>query len=208
MLIIGSGSFLADLLTSLSLDFSNEELAIYNDMNIPYPEYLQNDFRILKDETEVKDYFKNTDNRFVIAVGNNVAREQISNKYESLGGENITFISKLAVIGKYAKISSKGVIIMHYTCISNEAEIGEGTIVYLQCGLGHFSTIGKYCFLSSSIVMSNTNIGNYCNLGIGVKFVPGNSLGDNCKVGTGSVITKSFEDNAVIAGNPAKILKS
>jgi len=207
MLIIGSGSFLADLLCSLSLEFKDEELAVYNDLNISYPDYIQNDFRILKDEAEVKNYFKHTDNRFVIAVGNNLAREQISKKYENLGGDNITFISKHAIVGRYARIAKKGVIIMHYTCISNEAEVGEGTIVYIQCGLGHYSAIGKYCFLSSSIVMSNTTIGNYCNIGIGVKFVPGNSLGDNCQVGTGSIITKSFESNTVLAGNPAKIFQ-
>ena len=80
MLIIGSGSFLADLLCSLSLEFKDEELAVYNDLNISYPDYIQNDFRILKDEAEVKNYFKHTDNRFVIAVGNNLAREQISKK--------------------------------------------------------------------------------------------------------------------------------
>lgn len=205
MLIIGSGSFLADLLTSISLDFKDDELAIYNDLDNSYPDYVRQNFIVLDDENDVKEYIQKSDKRFVVAIGDNQTRENISQKYEALGGQNISFISSRAVVGKFAKIAEKGVIIMHYTCISNEAEIGEGTIVYLQCGLGHFSNIGKYCFLSSSIVMSNTTIGNYCNIGIGVKFVPGNSLGNNCKVGTGSVITKSFKDNSVIAGNPAKI---
>lgn len=205
MLIIGSGSFLADLLTSISLDFKDDEIAIYNDLDNSYPDYVRQNFLVLENENDVEKYFEKTDKRFIVAIGDNQARENISQKYEALGGQNISFISSRAVVGKFAKIADKGVIVMHYTCISNEAEIGEGTIVYLQCGLGHFSNIGKYCFLSSSIVMSNTTIGNYCNIGIGVKFVPGNSLGVNCKVGTGAVITKSFNDNAIIAGNPAKI---
>lgn len=38
--------------------------------------------------------------------------------------------------------------------------------------------------------------------------LPGVSLGDNVVVGAGSVITKSFGDDAIIAGNPARIIKN
>ena len=34
------------------------------------------------------------------------------------------------------------------------------------------------------------------------------SLGDNVVVGSGAVVTKSFGNNVVIAGNPAKIIKT
>lgn len=45
-------------------------------------------------------------------------------------------------------------------------------------------------------------------LGGNVVINPGVTLGNNVVVASGSVVTKSFTDNCVIGGNPAKIIKS
>lgn len=50
-------------------------------------------------------------------------------------------------------------------------------------------------------------IGNNCWIGGHAVINPGVTLGDNVVVGSGSVVTKSFPSNVVIAGNPAKIIK-
>ncbi len=50
-------------------------------------------------------------------------------------------------------------------------------------------------------------IGDNFWAGGGVIVLPGVNLGDNVVAGAGSVITKSFGDNVVLAGNPARIIK-
>lgn len=51
-------------------------------------------------------------------------------------------------------------------------------------------------------------IGAQCYVGSGVLFAPGASIGSNCIVGLGSVVTKALDgQNLLIAGHPARILK-
>lgn len=51
-------------------------------------------------------------------------------------------------------------------------------------------------------------IGNNVWIGGNSTICPGVTLGNNVVVGAGSVVTKSFPDDVVIAGNPAKIIKT
>ena len=50
-------------------------------------------------------------------------------------------------------------------------------------------------------------LGDNCWIGGMAVINPGVTLGDNVVVASGSVVTKSFGDNLVIGGNPARIIK-
>jgi len=50
-------------------------------------------------------------------------------------------------------------------------------------------------------------IGNHVWLGANVTILPGITLGNNVVVGAGSVVTKSYPDNVILVGNPARVLR-
>ena len=50
-------------------------------------------------------------------------------------------------------------------------------------------------------------IGKNVFIGMNSIILKGTKIGDNCVIGAGSVVHGEFPDNAVIAGNPAKVIK-
>lgn len=50
-------------------------------------------------------------------------------------------------------------------------------------------------------------IGKNCFIGCNSIILKGTILGNGCVVGAGAVVCGKFEDNCVIAGNPAKVIK-
>lgn len=58
------------------------------------------------------------------------------------------------------------------------------------------------------IKQRDISIGDNCWIGAGAIILPGVHLGHHTIVGAGTVVTKSFPDeNCIIAGNPAKVIK-
>lgn len=59
----------------------------------------------------------------------------------------------------------------------------------------------------SKIGTREITIGKNCFIGCNSLILKGTVLGDNCVVGAGAVVSGKFEDNCVIAGNPARVIK-
>ncbi len=111
-------------------------------------------------------------------------------------------------VGKSAKciLTQCSITAMTNFIIENHLEIGRGTRIAWGCEF--LDNDWHNIYYEGKIERDNgIFIGERVWLGSHVKVLKGVSIGNGCVVGAGSVLTKSFPENVLIAGNPAKILK-
>lgn len=111
-----------------------------------------------------------------------------------------------------------------------ECVIGAKTVIGQECTVSAFQhvSIGRECILADRVMLidfdhgvveverpirtqgiykRDVRVGHNVWVGYGACFLRGATVGDNCVVGTNSVITKDVPANAVVAGAPARVLR-
>lgn len=58
------------------------------------------------------------------------------------------------------------------------------------------------------VLHTDTYVGRNCFIGAHSIILPGIRVGDGCIVATGSVVTRDVEPNSIVAGNPARVVKT
>lgn len=57
-------------------------------------------------------------------------------------------------------------------------------------------------------LLMDTYVGDRCFLAVNCTILPGIHIGNECVVGAGAVVTKDVPAHSIVAGNPAKIIRS
>ncbi|MCZ8298000.1 MAG: acetyltransferase [Flavobacterium sp.] len=208
MLVVGAKGFAKEVLEVLHQLDDLHELVFYDDVNSDIPDKLYNRFPVLKSLDQAKDYFQSVDKRFTIGIGNPVLRKKLLDTFSSLGGEITSTISPKASIGHFGNIVGDGSNIMTGSVLTNDIQIGEGTLINLNCTVGHDCIIGAFVEMSPGVHISgNCIVGDFSVLGTNATVLPKITIGKNVIVGAGSVVTKDLPDNCVAVGVPAKVIK-
>ena len=119
-------------------------------------------------------------------------------------------------IGNHVSIGS-------HTIVEHHVKIADGVRLHSNVFVPEFSILEENCWLGPSVVVTNARYPQsrtvYENLrgahikrgaliGANVTLLPGVTIGAHALIGAGSVVTQDVPDNAVVVGNPARIIKS
>ena len=149
-------------------------------------------------------------NGSTLNLGRNVKLNSSNEKYHI----NMHSAVKLYADRVGAKIVIKDNTRIHGTCLHayQYIEVGSNCLIAANCQI--FDGDGHDVYLEYPIKRINTSggtnpviIGDNCWIGANCIIMPGVQLGDNCVVSAGSIVRGSFNENSLIAGNPAKCIE-
>lgn len=119
-------------------------------------------------------------------------------------------------IREHAEVGDNAVIMMG-AVINIGAKIGKNTMIDMNAILGGRAEVGENSHIGAGSVLSGViepanatpvRIGNNVLIGANAVILEGVQVGDNAVVAAGSVVTKDVKAGDVVAGVPAKIIKS
>jgi len=163
-------------------------------------------------------------NKKNIVLGNNINIGDFV-KFYALGKEplsignnvNIGSFSQVIIsttfydLGKFIKIGNNvGIGEFSYLGGAGGLEIGDDTIIgqyFSTHPENHNYSNHDKLIREQGVNRKGIKVGSNCWIGSKVTILDGVIIGNNCVVAAGAVVTKSFVDNVVIGGVPAKILK-
>jgi len=209
MIIFGAKGLAKELLEVCLENENKKDVVFYDDISSDLPEKLYNEFTILRSLEEVKNYFKEIDNRFVIGIGGPVLREFAYKKFIDAGGIPISVISESSHIGSFGVEIKEAVNVMINAVITNDVKIGKGVLVNQQTSIGHDVLIDDFAEVCPGTSISgHCKIGRLTFLGTNSTILPNVKIGDHVIVGAGSVINKDIPDGCTVVGVPGKIIKT
>lgn len=146
-----------------------------------------------------------------VKLGKNTRIFAFVNLYDCEIGDDVkigTFveIQKGAKIGNRCKISSHTFICEGVT-LEDEVFIGHG-VVFTNDRLPRATNPNGQLQTEADWVCVPTVVKRGASIGSGATLLCGITIGENAVIGAGSVVTKDVPANAIVAGNPARLLRT
>ena len=114
-------------------------------------------------------------------------------------------IQKNVTVGKRCKISSH-TFVCEGVLIEDNVFVGHG-VMFINDSYPRATTLEGALQTEDDWKIEQTVVRKGASIGSGATILSNTNIGENAIVGAGSVVTKDVPPNAVVVGNPAKVLR-
>jgi acetyltransferase-like isoleucine patch superfamily enzyme len=145
-----------------------------------------------------------------LAEGVIILHRELVNLYGCAIGAGTTIgpfveIQRTVSVGHHCKISSHTFICSGVT-IGDEVFIGHG-VMFTNDRYPRAAVTGRLLGLEDW-TMQPTHVGHGASIGSGAIILPGVTIGRAAIVGAGAVVTRDVDEYTVVAGSPARLLRT
>jgi acetyltransferase-like isoleucine patch superfamily enzyme len=145
-----------------------------------------------------------------VKLGKDVKLSKFINLYGCAVGDNTKIgafveVQKNAAIGNNCKISSHTFICEGVT-IEDDVFIGHG-VTFINDSYPRATAADGRLQTEADWTVEPTLVKKGASIGSGSTILAKVTIGENAVIGAGSVVTKNVPPGAIVAGNPAKILR-
>jgi sugar O-acyltransferase (sialic acid O-acetyltransferase NeuD family) len=152
---------------------------------------------------------------FAIGIGENRIRERVASRHrDQLAFPSLVHPSASFGMGQREKVEAqRGVIVCAGVRFTNNIEVGQFSVFNLNVTVGHDCWIEDFVNISPGVNISgNVHVSARAWIGTGAAINQGSNtekllIGQDTMIGSGSVVVKTCEAEAVYVGIPAKRIK-
>lgn len=213
-LIILGGSGIGMIAASIANDLGYFEIIGFLNDYIPVGDKIGkfNKIPVIGTSNDVEKYLDDENILFFIAYVGMQNEQEVYNKITNLNipsNRFATLIHPTVIIPKgFCKIGN-GVLMAPLVQLSPDTTISDNCILLANSFIGHDTFLDRFAHTATnSVVGANVHVGKGVHIGSNATLREKIKIGDYSLVGAGSLVLKNVEENTIVVGNPAKVLRS
>jgi len=158
---------------------------------------------------------RHSDIEFAIGIGENAVRRKVALRF----ADRLRFATLIHPSASFGQCQRRiieerqGAVVCAGVRFTNNIQIGNFSIFNLNATIGHDVIADDFVNVAPGVCISgNVHLGTGCSVGTGAAINQGSNtrklhIGANSVIGSGSVVVKDCEPDAVYVGIPAKRIK-
>lgn len=146
--------------------------------------------------------------RYVIAIGAGATRRWIDETLTEAGLVAVSLIHPQATLGSDCQVGG-GTILNAGARATTNIRLGRHVQIHANATVGHDAILGDYVSVYPGATISGSaELGDEATIGTGANVLPGVCVGEGTIVGAGAVVNRDVDPGSVVAGVPARPIRS